>query len=124
MINIPIRYDYSVQTKADPKGSREKTMKDGKFSSKKQAESFYKKHKRATRIQRTERKTGHSAGIYNPDAPSKTKIRGKPHIKAYQGPHTEKEAKKMQKAFMKEQKIKMKIKKTKHGSFLYYQDAN
>jgi len=116
------QYRYDVKTNKKYQGRRYSvTMKGGQFTSKKDADTFYKKHPRATHIQRSTRKGNVSAGVYQPDAPSKIKRGKKTYRKTYVGPHTSREASKIQ-TDLRKKGFKTITKKTKHGTFVYIRD--
>lgn len=108
------KYVYDVERK---RGAISVTMKGGKGLSRKEAYDFYRKHPRATHLQR--RIGGVTAGIYQPDVPSSITHKGKKYRRAYVGPHTKKTAEKFTRS-SKDDKLKMVAKKTKRGYFLYY----
>lgn len=104
---------YEVMRKRGPISVRMRT-----FTSKPEAESFYRKHPRATHIQKYHR--GVSAGITQPDVPHTVKVGKKTYRRAYVGPHTKRDAYALHKSFQKGDKLETIVKKTKRGHFVYY----
>ena len=110
-------YTYDVKRK---RGAISVTMKGGKDLSRKEAVDFFRKHPRATHIQK--RKGWITAGTMQPDVPSSIKVRGKTYRKAYMGPHTKRDAHALHRSFEKGDKLKTVVRKTKRGYFVYYRD--
>lgn len=110
------KYTYAVEKKW--RGTT-KTM----FHSKdyKKAVAFYHKHPRASYIQRyVGGLYGLTAGSLQPRIPNKIRYRGKQYSRAYKGPHTKREAKKMAKSFRKQAIFKGAVaKKFKKGWFVF-----
>ena len=110
-------YLYLVQ-RALQGGRAETTYKDGEFSRRKDAEKFFKKHKKATRIQRVEAETGLTAGTFQPGIPKRIKHRGKTLHKSYAGPHSKKTARALA-ASLRNDGFESRAHKTSRGYFVY-----
>lgn len=109
-------YLYRVM-KAVQGGRTDRMMKDAEFTSKKEAERFYRGHPRATRIQQIS-KSGLTAGSYQPDVPQTIKHKGKNLRRTYAGPHDKRTAQKLANS-LRSDGWTVKIRTTKRGRFIY-----
>jgi len=103
--------------KSTQKGRTERMMKNAEFTNKKKAESFYRKHPRATRIQRMT-DSGLTAGTFQPGVPKTIRHRGKTLQRTYAGPHDTRTAESLAKS-LRASGLNSKSHKTKRGHFVY-----
>ncbi len=82
----------------------------------KEASAFFRKHPRATHIQRFVGKI--TAGVFQPGVKNKIKRNGRTYEKAYQGPHTKRWAQKAARGFRRDG-VRAIVTSSKRGSFIY-----